>query len=343
MDYKIMQRPMFKLGGKAASQGTGITSGLDERVNYSNGSDRSAKFLESALDKVNRREAAMDSLNDLYNLQALAGASNLAGQITTNNPFEAGLQLLRGAPSIVLPLMSQRKKLELQKLDPKTDLALAKAFKPSGGFGEKVFQMKLRQLAEYEKSVADLTRELNEGKINESEFNARKNSLDRTLKLIGGSFMTDADIRAMMEQRYYSDNQVMPDSETLNEMVKEYKKLMGGNSMGGTPNRVNRMMGSPKTGEMADDPKPLPSDPTEPVNPFKPKPIKPLGDMADKGNDTYAMLRARLPAEIPDDVVSLISYNPEAFADFASIENQEDVKSFNEKYGMELVIDVATV
>ena len=343
MDYKIMQRPMFKLGGKAASQGTGITSGLDERVNYSNGSDRSAKFLESALDKVNRREAAMDSLNDLYNLQALAGASNLAGQITTDNPFEAGLQLLRGAPSIVLPLMSQRKKLELQKLDPKTDLALAKAFKPSGGFGEKVFQMKLRQLAEYEKSVADLTRELKEGKIDQSEFNTRKNSLDRTLKLIGGSFMTDADIRAMMEQRYYSDNQVMPDQETLNEMVKEYKKLMGGNSMGGTPNRVNRMMGSPKTGEMADDPKPLPSDPTEPVNPFKPKPIKPLGDMADTSNDTYAMLRARLPAEIPDDVVSLISYNPEAFADFASIENQEDVKSFNEKYGMELVIDVATV
>ena len=55
------------------------------------------------------------------------------------------------------------------------------------------------------------------------------------------------------------------------------------------------------------------------------------------------MLRARLPAEIPDDVVSLISYNPEAFADFASIENQEDVKSFNEKHNMELVIDVATV
>ena len=347
MDYKIMQRPMFKLGGKAASQETGITSGLDERVNYSNGSDRSAKFLESALDKVNRREAAMDSLNDLYNLQALAGASNLAGQITTNNPFEAGLQLLRGAPSIVLPLMSQRKKLELQKLDPKTDLALAKAFKPSGGFGEKVFQMKLRQLAEYEKSVADLTRELKEGKIDQSEFITRKNSLDRTLKLIGGSFMTDADIRAMMEQRYYSDNQVMPDPETLNEMVKEYKKLMGGNSMGSTPNRVNREMGSPEMGEMADDPKPLPEDPTKPVNPFGPKPIKPLGDMrrsfADTSNDTYAMLRARLPAEIPDDVVSLISYNPEAFADFASIENQEDVKSFNEKYGMELVIDVATV
>ena len=27
-----MKRPMFKLGGKANSQGTGVTSGLDERV-----------------------------------------------------------------------------------------------------------------------------------------------------------------------------------------------------------------------------------------------------------------------------------------------------------------------
>ena len=37
MNYKVMQRPMFKMGGKAASQGTGITSGLDEKVNMSDG------------------------------------------------------------------------------------------------------------------------------------------------------------------------------------------------------------------------------------------------------------------------------------------------------------------
>ena len=60
-------------------------------------------------------------------------------------------------------------------------------------------------------------------------------------------------------------------------------------------------------------------------------------------NNVYDMLRTRLPQEISDEVVKLISYNKEAFADFASIENQEDVTSFNEKYGVELVIDVATV
>ena len=61
------------------------------------------------------------------------------------------------------------------------------------------------------------------------------------------------------------------------------------------------------------------------------------------GNKVYEMLRSRLPQEVPDEVVQLISYNKEAFADFASIKNQEDVSSFNDKYGVQLVIDVATV
>ena len=62
-----------------------------------------------------------------------------------------------------------------------------------------------------------------------------------------------------------------------------------------------------------------------------------------RGNQVFDMLRARLPQEITDDVVQLISYDKTAFADFASIKNQEDVTSFNEKYGTQLVIDVATV
>ena len=51
-----MQRPMFKMGGKAASQGTGITSGLDEKVNmsggranYADGPNLYNKFLNRAL------------------------------------------------------------------------------------------------------------------------------------------------------------------------------------------------------------------------------------------------------------------------------------------------------
>ena len=54
--------------------------------------------------------------------------------------------------------------------------------------------------------------------------------------------------------------------------------------------------------------------------------------------DPYLMLRARLPQEITDDVIRLIAYNAEAFADFSAIESQEDVMLFNQKYGVELIL-----
>jgi hypothetical protein len=65
--------------------------------------------------------------------------------------------------------------------------------------------------------------------------------------------------------------------------------------------------------------------------------------MAMKDEDVYAALRRRLPKEITDDVVRLIAYNPEAFADFADISDQSDVDSFNEKYNVQLVVPVENV
>ncbi len=62
-----------------------------------------------------------------------------------------------------------------------------------------------------------------------------------------------------------------------------------------------------------------------------------------EGEDAFALLRARLPQEITDDIVQLIAYNPSAFEDFAQIESQEDVIAFNSKYGVELVIDAQQV
>ena len=63
-----------------------------------------------------------------------------------------------------------------------------------------------------------------------------------------------------------------------------------------------------------------------------------VGDIPMPGQDPYMLLRARLPQEITDDVVRLIAYNAEAFADFAAIESQEDVVLFNQKYQVELVL-----
>ena len=52
----------------------------------------------------------------------------------------------------------------------------------------------------------------------------------------------------------------------------------------------------------------------------------------------YETLRARLPQEITDDVVKLLSVSPEAFEDFAMISTQQDVDNFNKKYDVNLVL-----
>jgi len=52
----------------------------------------------------------------------------------------------------------------------------------------------------------------------------------------------------------------------------------------------------------------------------------------------YGTLRARLPKEITDDIVKLISASPEALEDFATIATQQDVDLFNQKYSVNLVL-----
>ena len=322
---------MFKMGGKANSQGTGITSGLDEkvdmtegRVNYEDGPMTSKDFLRRAMEKIDKRDQAISGMDDMINLQALGGFSQLAGDITTNNPLEAALQLVRGAPAVTLPALSAKKKLELKNLDPSTDLALAKALKPTGGFGEKVYEMKKRDLEAINKKIAEARAD---------DPLADISSLEEQKLLIFSGFDTEASIKASISDAYFKENGSYPSVEYVNRQYLKRQEAIG-NAEGGMPNRVDRAIGTPMMGE-------------QPMNQNMGLSQTTKQDVAmetqGQGNNVYAMLRARLPQEVSDEVVKLISYNKEAFADFASIKNQEDVSSFNEKYGVQLVIDVATV
>tara|TARA_E500000318_G_scaffold91464_1_gene89676 strand:- start:48 stop:695 length:648 start_codon:yes stop_codon:yes gene_type:complete len=53
---------------------------------------------------------------------------------------------------------------------------------------------------------------------------------------------------------------------------------------------------------------------------------------------SYDELRARLPQEITDDIVTLLATSYEALADFAQIQTQADVNAFNSKYQVNLVL-----
>ena len=257
MNYKVMQRPMFKMGGKAASQGTGITSGLDEKVNMSNGRANYAEgpttyqdFLSRALKNYNLRQEKIGEMNDLINMQALGRASQVLGGVESNNPLDIITALATRGTEIALPALSAKKKLELKSLDPTTDLAFAKALKPDRPGSQKVYEMKKADLDRINSKLYDQTLALEKAtKAGDKKAIASitKNIalLQESKNLVFSTFKTDEELRTDIILAGQASGYSVSDKE-IDRIIK---RIRGGNAEGGIPNRVERQMGTPMTGE----------------------------------------------------------------------------------------------
>ena len=107
------------------------------------------------------------------------------------------------------------------------------------------------------------------------------------------------------------------------EFTKSYgEKLKEGLATGG---RVGYAMGTPKN-----------------MNQDVAKPPVTVGERTVTSGPqmdiTYEELRTRLPEEISNEVVKLLSTSYEALADFAELRTQADVDAFNSRYGVNLIL-----
>jgi|9_EtaG_2_1085328.scaffolds.fasta_scaffold42189_1 hypothetical protein len=399
MNYKVMKRPMFKLGGKAASQGTGITSGLDEKVNMAigggviKGQDMGARegfadsnFLGTGMSQadfgalnpqglmdlqasmLSKNTGRTNDMKDIIKLQALSSlASNVLPNIESGG-FTAVTDFLKDPMTTQTAVkgLTGLKQIELakQKADRERLSNLIanqmqfkigeRGFELSKEQFEKNYDIKLEQLdinrakalvksaTQLKLEAAQKSREIFEdaGSIDNMTDTQKAEYYDLR-GLLGDLTPSKANQLAVnLIERQNEANAESGMGRVLKRGSKEYseaieiltKQLL-------TPvfaegGRVDRAMGTPMMGE-------------KPMNQGMGMAQTTKQDVAmetqGQGNNVYAMLRARLPQEVSDEVVKLIAYNKEAFADFASIKNQEDVSSFNDKYGVQLVIDVATV
>ena len=385
MNYKVMQRPMFKLGGKAASQGTGITSGLDEKVdtrlNLADSVDYSGMDLRQLLDlqqqNQNKQMSGMSDMRDIVKLNAL---SQLVGNVLPNierGGFKGVTDFFRdpGTTQAALSGLTGLKKVDLQekklagsgldkyinqRIKLKTIERGDEKFEQDKNQFDRLYKLKEEQVEIARDKATVLTatqirvnsgneaREIlrNAGVTSSNEltdpllkdkYEELKNIADGTMtsnqkRKLATTIATNILQKKATEEGLDPIKLLEKDLETAIQAVMA--GLTGGNAMGGIPNRVERQMGSPMMGEQPMSQAPQMMAPQQDVA---------METQQNSGNQVYAMLRSRLPQEVPDEVVQLISYNKEAFADFASIKNQEDVSSFNDKYGVQLVIDVATV
>ena len=391
MNYKVMQRPMFRMGGKAASQGTGITSGLDEKVNMAIGGGviegdnlgkregfQSPSFNELLQSTQNMTPSQLNlflaeragsggaGLQDMREIVKLQALSNLAGNVLPNiergglegvvdffrDPAttQTALAGLTGLKQVditgkrlqdkaLADFVKNQISIEGSKADRKMaqdvfDLNLKK-FEADENYKKETLRLKEKQLEKTSKSAT--IQNYNAAKTLLAETNlSESQKMDLLLGVLTrGSYQTVSSRKADLEKTLaqavidgsLSQSQVDKMLDAFEETNLSIFDQPEKDPMA-TGGRVGRAMGTPMMGE-------------------QPQQMTEQQDVAmetqGQGNNVYAMLRARLPQEVSDEVVKLIAYNKEAFADFASIKNQEDVSSFNEKYGVQLVIDVATV
>ena len=95
--------------------------------------------------------------------------------------------------------------------------------------------------------------------------------------------------------------------------------------------RVKRQLGSPEIGEQI-----VKTEDTVVSMPGGSVPEKPVLNLS------YDELRNRLPKSITDDIIQLLANSEEALQEFAYITSQDDVNSFNVKYGVNLIIPPTT-
>jgi len=143
-------------------------------------------------------------------------------------------------------------------------------------------------------------------------------SIEIFIKSSAGQTLFDSITEELFEKNptgYESEN----DPKLYIDAIEQVKKILGQFSGGGRAGYA--------AGEMVEEQ----VTETETMAP---------GPMGDASNNliSYDQLRARLPAEITDDIVELMSNSAEALEDFAMISTQADVDQFNRKYSVNLVL-----
>jgi len=331
MNYKLMQRPMFRLGGNVRqnySTGTSIEdirkligerSALREKAF---GGIRAAlpfSVLASQMDDIRTIRKPGDVLNILSNI---GGSRELLGALTKLPGIDLKMKEGELTDKITLAKLERDRLKSTDYLRKKADLKLIQA-------AEDDLRLRRDQLdpkdPDYKNKLKQIERE-------NTKLQERK---AQTV----GRLRTRAEAEEDFKKSYQDVYGVLPNEDTINEEMRKQGFLSSGGRVGFQEGTPDPTLPQPKPKGPMDDRKVENLMRAAPAleNPGEVK------QMAMKDEDVFAALRRRLPQEITDDVVRLIAYNPEAFADFADISDQSDVDSFNEKYNVQLVLPVENV
>ena len=334
---RVLKRPMFRMGG---SSNEGITSGLSSpRQNYFD----AGRVLPTR--EEFEQAKSMYPQFEVPKGQGLSRFLMTTGLNLLSTPPQGGL-LATAATAAKEPTEQLFKDIDTQRATQfATDADLFKTLieakgEAAGGTSGKTYA-KLEIASDIEKTMAEVTKlkkDLEKDPGNETlrdqldQKEARLNYLSKE-NAVGKSLMQNTDFAENVLKGIINQlkNETLPNSEELKypegkkdpELLKEAYRLYS-EFFAAVPEVEEAKAKGGRVGlQMGGEPMPMAQETAMP-------------DKSPKID--FATLRARLPKEIGDDIVRLISASPEALEDFATIATQQDVDQFNKKYSVNLVL-----
>jgi len=366
MYNRILKRPMFRRGGSSyEAQGTGITSGLDQprrrydegefgklvtsakRTNYTPSDMNNEGFMRGAA-----TAGAYDPDNPRTIGQMIYDASTAKNKYT--DPLEAASKERKEALENARILEAKESDFLNREIESKEKIA-GMNLKDNKTFMQLEVNQELGRLYDLgtvnEQAIKDKIAELGGKELPVDHplmIEQRKNQmllkdLQKKSSLI--SNMTeyqldqaykDALKRAKTAEKELAakENREVKPIDKLEVLRKMYETI--GSWPGATGGRVGLQASYPGTVEDAQMSETI-QTPDETVNVTENVQTAPNTENATQ-DLSYEELRSRLPREITDDIVKLLSNSQEALLQFANIRTQQDVDTFNQSYNVQLVL-----
>jgi len=346
---------MFRKGGSA---GEGITSGLAPRQGYATNEDNTVK--QNDLSKVQFRDANLQQLMDMSKQYGFQAPPMQPDNSLNNFKIDFGLDLVGRSPSGNIfqtaalaakePFSNFRTSRAaynkgvndraINKYNSESDMfktligVQADILGSDGGskqYRDIVISQKLEEIIP---KIYEIQDKVDNGTATDEDIiqldilKTQKNNFTKSNPITDGAidiFIKSPDgqtIFAQIKERLQDDNPGKykeGDTQLILDAIKEVQKILGQFSGGGRAGYA--------AGEMVE----------EQVTETETMAPEPMGD-ATNNLISYDQLRARLPAEITDDIVELMTNSAEALEDFAMISTQADVDQFNRKYSVNLVL-----
>jgi len=368
---RTLRRPMFRIGGVAE----GITSGLDQpqltasRPGYETGNIVLERTKESfpeyqkALQDIRgeRRSYLPQFLMSMgLDLATRPRSGNIFQQVATSakGPLDKWMETRAAREGIDDKLASAlfgdvmdietRKELQRKKLESEERQARIDAGGKDKQFEFEGIHTALDKLIKQQRKLEADLREAQKGtggvegvpgkvdpvppKIDQDQIRSIEDSLEDNAKLQSLYVDDEKDpIRKTLLQAIANGEAVWSDLVYYDETGELPPELLEeGRKEGGRVGYANAGPVMPSA-----MPNAMPS--AMPVAMQAPGPT-------DQGQDdtvqdlSFEELRARLPQEITNDIVKLLSESKQALVDFANIRTQQDVNTFNQKYDVNLVV-----